>query len=308
MKFTNPKLTRVLQTLFFFTFQPSHKIRLFKLKMLMCHKIPGHYIQAIVEVWVEAHNAVHHPFSFHHPIPTKSFSLTIQPSFFTSTIKPISPTILPPSYPTFNLIPNMPIKPFMPISSVHFILYPFVAYFPTSMKSHACAHLQLLIVLTFKSTIPTSHSLPLALNTPPNLCFSHYPWLYFTPIPCTWPPITSNKSNTHISNRSCPSLCPLPYPLSFSSHPPNPPPSSALHPLSRRFWCWKRTTGPHRRCNCSTQATPSLSPLTTSSLFTPATMSSKSWTPPMLQSGRLRFGGSHRSSIFALGGCIRVMW
>ena len=43
MKFTNPKLTRVLQTLFFFAFQPSHKIRLFKLKMLACHKIPGHY-------------------------------------------------------------------------------------------------------------------------------------------------------------------------------------------------------------------------------------------------------------------------
>ena len=44
MKFTNPKLTRVLQTLFFLTFQPSHKIRLFKLKMLTWHKIPGHYI------------------------------------------------------------------------------------------------------------------------------------------------------------------------------------------------------------------------------------------------------------------------
>ena len=37
-------MTRVLQTLFFLTFQPSHKIRFFKLKLLTWHKIPGHYI------------------------------------------------------------------------------------------------------------------------------------------------------------------------------------------------------------------------------------------------------------------------
>ena len=36
-------MTRVLQTLFFLTFQPSHKLRLFKLKLLTWHKIPGHY-------------------------------------------------------------------------------------------------------------------------------------------------------------------------------------------------------------------------------------------------------------------------
>ena len=102
------------------------------------------------------------------------------------------------------------------------------------------------------------------------------------------------------------------------------------HPLSWRLRRWRRTTGPHRRCSSSTQAAPSPSLPTAPSLSAPATMPSKWWTPPMLQSGlsskvthrpsllslsvpmtdcfspraiagRLGFGSFHRSSVFALG-------
>ena len=48
--FTNPKLTSVLQLLFFLTFQPSLKIRLFKIEILTWHKIPGHYILPLKEI------------------------------------------------------------------------------------------------------------------------------------------------------------------------------------------------------------------------------------------------------------------